>query len=183
MPPKKANGAHGLERTENEMPLTSWPQVGMVNQKNYYTEYLKRDDQLLALRPNKIEEDRKFSTMVKQARDKDREQVPANLRPEDAGQAMDVDGDAEEEDENENAKPFATRTVVVHPGSQNLRIGLASDILPKTIPMVIARRSDDSESEAGGGEPSPKRRKVESDADKPFDEEVCTCGDWSSYLD
>jgi hypothetical protein len=27
----------GLERTDNNMELTSWPQVTMINQKNYYT--------------------------------------------------------------------------------------------------------------------------------------------------
>lgn len=29
--------APGLEKTDNEMDLTSWPQVQMINQKNYYT--------------------------------------------------------------------------------------------------------------------------------------------------
>ena len=27
----------GLERTDNNMDLTTWPQVHMINQKNYYT--------------------------------------------------------------------------------------------------------------------------------------------------
>jgi actin-related protein 8 len=27
----------GLERTDNNMDLTTWPQVVMINQKNYYT--------------------------------------------------------------------------------------------------------------------------------------------------
>lgn len=27
----------GLQRTDNNMDLTSWPQVNMINQKNYYT--------------------------------------------------------------------------------------------------------------------------------------------------
>lgn len=27
----------GLERTDNNMDLTTWPVVGMINQKNYYT--------------------------------------------------------------------------------------------------------------------------------------------------
>lgn len=29
--------AVGLERTDNNMDLTTWPQVVMINQKNYYT--------------------------------------------------------------------------------------------------------------------------------------------------
>jgi actin-related protein 8 len=27
----------GLEKTDNSLELTSWPQVSMINQKNYYT--------------------------------------------------------------------------------------------------------------------------------------------------
>lgn len=27
----------GLERTDNNLDLTTWPQVSMINQKNYYT--------------------------------------------------------------------------------------------------------------------------------------------------
>ena len=38
----------GLERTDNNMDLTSWPQIIPINQKNYYTDYLKRDEQILA---------------------------------------------------------------------------------------------------------------------------------------
>lgn len=30
-------GSVGLERTDNNMELTIWPQVNMINQKNYYT--------------------------------------------------------------------------------------------------------------------------------------------------
>lgn len=33
----KLTVATGLEKTDNEMDLTSWPQVQMINQKNYYT--------------------------------------------------------------------------------------------------------------------------------------------------
>ena len=27
----------GLERTDNNMGLTTWPQINPINQKNYYT--------------------------------------------------------------------------------------------------------------------------------------------------
>ncbi|KAI9028212.1 hypothetical protein CLU79DRAFT_832623 [Phycomyces nitens] len=39
-----------------------------------------------------------------------------------------------------NAKEEWTDTIVIHPGSRNLRIGLASEAFPKTVPHVIARR-------------------------------------------
>ncbi|CAO2647847.1 Nn.00g087690.m01.CDS01 [Neocucurbitaria sp. VM-36] len=147
----------GLERTDNNMDLTTWPQVGMINQKNYYTEFLKRDEQFLAVRYPKDEE---RARIVQEARDKDRARalgVPTQegMTPQATDEAAE-DGDAS----------FASRTdisklIVIHPGSQNLRIGLGSDALPKTIPMVIARRWKESEDEEDGGEPSPKRQKVE----------------------
>lgn len=32
-----ADGRVGLERTDNNLDLTNWPQVTPINQKNYYT--------------------------------------------------------------------------------------------------------------------------------------------------
>jgi len=151
------NKPAGLERTDNNMDLTTWPQVGMINQKNYYTEFLKRDEQFLAVRYPKDEE---RARIVQEARDKDRARalgVPATegATPQVADETME---DAE--------VSFASRTdisklIVIHPGSQNLRIGLGSDALPKTVPMVIARKWKESEDEEDEGEPSPKRMKVE----------------------
>lgn len=139
------------------MDLTTWPQVGMINQKNYYTEFLKRDEQFLAVRYPKDEE---RARIVQEARDKDRARalgVPAaeGATPQAADETME---DAE--------ASFASRTdisklIVIHPGSQNLRIGLGSDALPKTVPMVIARKWKESEDEEEGGEPCPKRIKVD----------------------
>jgi len=39
----------GLERTDNNMDLTTWPVVSMINQKNYYT-FVFPLDQCLELR-------------------------------------------------------------------------------------------------------------------------------------
>jgi len=147
----------GLERTDNNMDLTTWPQVPMINQKNYYTEFLKRDEQFLAVRYPKDEE---RARMVQEARDKDR------MRQMYGAQAEGLTPQALEETAEDADVSFASRTditklIVIHPGSQNLRIGLGSDALPKTIPMVIARRSKESECEEDGGEPSPKRMKLE----------------------
>lgn len=56
---------------------------------------------------------------------------------------------------------LGSKVIVIHLGSQNLRIGLASDALPKTVPMVIARKWKLSESEEKGSESKPKRLKSE----------------------
>ncbi|KAL2443869.1 putative actin-related protein 8 [Exophiala dermatitidis] len=149
----------GLERTDNNMELTSWPQIMAINQKNYYTDYLKRDEQILAFRSQQEEARIK---MIKQARDRDRALAQ--------GKAVGPDGDIEMEEGEEGAEDEAssgTKTIVIHIGSQNLRVGLASDALPKTVPMVIARRAPLSESEEGDGEPAPKRAKLDNGLPPP----------------
>lgn len=102
--------------------------------------------------------------MTAKARDRDRELALTN--PNEAlpsGADLDMDDDAGMEDAGEpltGQDALGSKVIVIHPGSQNLRIGLASDALPKTVPMVIARKWDMNESEEDGGEPSPKRRKT-----------------------
>lgn len=67
---------------------------------------------------------------------------------------------------------YGSKTIIIHVGSQNLRLGLATDALPKTVPMVIARRADRTEAE--DSEPVPKRMKMDEDApsEEWFGEEV-----------
>jgi len=110
--------------------------------------------------------------MTKAARDKDRALANSSgngVTHEDAVAAAEEDvamADAEE------AEAFGSKTIVIHPGSQNLRIGLATDALPKSIPMVVARRANQSEAE---GEPRPKRLKLDDTEDEPdqwFGEDV-----------
>jgi actin-related protein 8 len=84
--------------------------------------------------------------------------------------------EAGEDEDDAEGQEFGSKTVVIHPGSQNLRIGLASDALPKTVPMVLARRWKNCEAEDENGEPSPKRAKLDEDsfeaAETLFGEEV-----------
>lgn len=118
--------------------------------------------------------------MTATAKDKDRAlaQTSLNEAPQ-SGVDLDIDDDVGMEDAGEpltGQDALGSKVIVIHPGSQNLRIGLASDALPKTVPMVIARKSNVSESEENGGEPSPKRLKTEDDTqlepEKMFGEEV-----------
>lgn len=75
---------------------------------------------------------------------------------------------------------FGSKVVVIQPGSQNLRIGLASDALPKTVPMCVARRLPagvrNEEIPVAGSEPKAKRRRV-GEVTEPYqaDENVRTC--------
>ena len=74
-------------------------------------------------------------------------------------------------------EPHGSKIIVIHPGSQYLRIGFANDALPKTVPMVIARKWRENESEENGGEPLPKRVKIDGEVphepEKWFGTEVC----------
>jgi actin-related protein 8 len=74
----------------------------------------------------------------------------------------------------DDSEPHGSKIVVIHPGSQYLRIGFANDALPRTVPMVIARRWKENEAEENGGEPLPKRLKSDDEpAEKWFGDEVC----------
>ncbi|KAK7204141.1 hypothetical protein BZA70DRAFT_202289 [Myxozyma melibiosi] len=118
----------GLKRIDNKLRQTSFLQAIAINQKNYYTEYLKRDDQAMILR--QLAEDL--------ARAKE-QQKDADLKP--AEDEMDVDGKEDEEPEEEEA--HGSKVIVIHLGSRNTRIGLASDTFPITIPTVIAHRVEE----------------------------------------
>ncbi|KAI5290878.1 actin-like protein arp8 [Ascosphaera acerosa] len=155
------NPRAGLERTDNNMDLSSWPQVAAINQKNYYTDYLKRDDQILAYR---LQNEEARAHMLRKARERERAQAMKNEVPlpdptpdpdGDTTMLGAADGEAAGEPEVKGAK-----TVVMHLGSQNFRIGFASDALPKSMPMVIAHRASENEAEAHAGEARPRRRLV-----------------------
>ncbi|RAH46846.1 putative chromatin remodeling complex subunit (Arp8) [Aspergillus brunneoviolaceus CBS 621.78] len=153
----------GLERTDNNMELSSWPQIPPINQKNYYTDYLKRDDQYLAFR---LQNEEARNRMAKTAKDRDRALAMAKANDLGLPEAeAEGDGDTNMEDADETtAETAGSKVIVVHVGSQNLRIGLASDALPKTIPMVIARKSPSNEAE-DHEEPCPKRLKMDDGSD------------------
>lgn len=117
--------------------------------------------------------------MAKTAKDKDRNLAMAKANdlglPEDA--EMDGDTNMEDEEEEETPEAVGSKVIVIHLGSQNLRIGLASDALPKTVPMVIARRAATCESE-DHEEPNPKRMKMDDgtvmDPEKMLGPDVCS---------
>ena len=118
--------------------------------------------------------------MTTKAKDRDRELAQsgsAELPTADAD--LDVDDDVGMEDTIATGQEaLGSKVIVIHPGSQNLRIGLANDPLPKTVPMVVARRWQTSESEEGGGEPKPKRARTDDGStlkpEKMFGDDVST---------
>ncbi|KAK3679286.1 Actin-like protein arp8 [Recurvomyces mirabilis] len=147
------------------MEFTTWPQVNMINQKNYYTEFLKQDDQALAVR---LQQEERLNARKKAAVDIDRARAQA---AQDGVPYAERDADLDDDVAMDDAdgEDYGSKTIVIHIGSQNMRIGLATDALPKTIPMVIAKRSTRSESE--DSEPLPKRVKLDGPSEEWFGEE------------
>ncbi|KAL5604745.1 hypothetical protein BROUX41_001910 [Berkeleyomyces rouxiae] len=155
----------GLERTDNGMKQTTWPEVAPINQKNYYTDYMKRDDQILALR---LQGDAAREQIIQTAKERERARAQwaaKDLDPEaqaetttDAQAEPQTEHDSQDGGDDESGaeqKPDRldldldnpARMIVIHPGSQNLRIGFASDPLPKTVPMVLGNKAPHTESE------------------------------------
>ncbi|WZH44420.1 Actin [Fusarium acuminatum] len=153
----------GLERTDNGMKLTTWPDVTPINQKNYYTDYMKRDDQVLALR---LQSDATRDRLVQSARDRDRvlSKSANGELPLPVADLPDEDGAT-----TPSAGIDPSRIIVIHPGSQNLRIGFASDALPKTIPMTLATKFPQTESDMY--EALPRRQFEAKTADQQYGEE------------
>ena len=122
---------------------------------------------------------------------KDRDRALAQARPNDPPPTeaeLDIDDDVGAEDVGgalTGQDALGSKVIVIHPGSQNLRIGLASDALPKTVPMVIARKWRESESEEGSGEPTPKRLKLDDgsalEPEKMFGDDVCSFNHVSGF--
>ncbi|OQO07960.1 hypothetical protein B0A48_06752 [Cryoendolithus antarcticus] len=160
----------GLQRTDNNMEFSTWPQVNMINQKNYYTEFLKRDDQVLALR---LQHDERLDRRKKAAVDIDRARAQGAA---DGVPFVEPDPELDEDDamDDIDSENFGSKTIIFHPGSANLRVGLATDAIPKTVPMVIARKSQHTESELS--EPLPKRQKLskEGATEELFGEDFAT---------
>jgi actin-related protein 8 len=100
---------------------------------------MKRDDQILALR---TQSEAYRDKLVQNARDRDRALYQNGDVPPPIAEVNGEDGAAPPVDGYDPSK-----VIVIHPGSQNLRIGFASDALPKTIPMCLATRFPRTESE------------------------------------
>lgn len=127
---------------ENGFPYTTLRQLQLVNQKNYFTEYLKRDDQISINRKWREGQSELAQKNNNSKRDDD-----------------DVDDDDDnDDDENDSSDKVGLYTIVFHPGSKNLRIGRASDEYPLTVPMVVAVPAAGTEI---SDEPTPRRENSE----------------------
>lgn len=124
---------------------------------------MKRDDQILGFR---LQNEAQRDKLVQNARDRDR----FLSKPANGELPLPVPDLAEEEGA---ATPSTgvdpSRIIVIHPGSQNLRIGFASDALPRTVPMVLATKFPQTESEIH--EALPRRQFEAKTNDQQYGEE------------
>jgi actin-related protein 8 len=125
---------------------------------------MKRDGQILPLR---LRDDDNRERMIKNAKDRDR--ALARTGTTDLPLPTVGEGDLEDEDAGASGGVDPSKIIVIHPGSQNLRIGFASDALPKSVPMTLACAWVKTESEEYDARP--KRQKLDASPDQQFGEE------------
>lgn len=174
----------GIRRTEqeNELPFTTIPSISLINQKNYFTDYLKKDDQIMMLRDSKekllpkpskepsstnLKQDASANAgdILKKLKNGDYNDLSTGANTPIPGTSTPTPGPNAEgnDDENEEDIKIGSRTIVLHPGSSNIRIGLATDVDPKIVPNVIAlkkpnfTKEGDDESETQELNFDPKR--------------------------
>ncbi|KAI5966338.1 ARP8 [Candida pseudojiufengensis] len=150
---------------ENGFGLTSIKPIALLNQKNYYTEYLKKDEQVSFIRNWRYERDlaaklkklkqsggneeeiKKNLEEIKNFDDFDLNNIENELKKK-TDVVVDDDDDDDEEGENETEEvrqekaKIGEDVIVLQPGSTYIRIGRATDAVPKIIPNVIAVRNN-----------------------------------------
>ncbi|KAH3669558.1 hypothetical protein WICMUC_004980 [Wickerhamomyces mucosus] len=147
----------GIERRENPVKFSVFDNVNLINQKNYFTDYLKKDEQSFILRERRLLRGSQKSTVTTTtttatlARDKKESSLSIKEQTSQLNDEDDDNDDNDNDDDNdENGEQndrHGSRTIVIHPGSKYIRIGLASDIYPKTYPFVIGiPKSNDKKS-------------------------------------
>lgn len=132
----------GRFEDQNGFTLTSIKTVPLINQKNYFADYLKKDEQAFLIRNWRNEK-------LLQAQAKG--SVPKSSGSNDVKKGAVADDDDDEDDDDENdieEGSLKTRmgddTIVIHPGSAFLRIGRATDGFPEPVPMVVAVPNHDN---------------------------------------
>ncbi|KAI3404681.2 ARP8 [Candida oxycetoniae] len=149
------NSGVGRFEQENGFGLTAVQPIPLINQKNYYTEYLKKDEQVGFIRNWRLERDlqnklRKLKQNgeidkleeVKNFNDFDLNNIENELKKKTEVDDEDVEEEEEEETEElrqEKAK-IGEDVIVLQPGSAYIRLGRATDAVPIVIPNVIAVR-------------------------------------------
>ncbi|ONH72899.1 Actin-like protein ARP8 [Saccharomyces cerevisiae] len=164
----------GIEKVETTtLPATGLFQpLMLINQKNYSSDYLKKDDQIFALR------DRKF------LRNNNTSQISSTNTPD----VIDLKSLPHSEasaaplnDEIDLNDP--TATIVIHPGSNSIKIGFPKDDHPVVVPNCVAvpkkwldlENSEHVENVCLQREQSEEFNNIKSEMEKNFRERMRLC--------
>ncbi|EGW34664.1 actin-related protein [Spathaspora passalidarum NRRL Y-27907] len=189
----------GRFEAENGFGLTSVKTIPLINQKNYFTEYLKKDEQVSFIRNWRSERaaQQKLKKMKEQGNIEtegdskdlktfdnfDLNAIEAEMRRDKSNASKvqeEADEEEEEDDENETEEvrqekaKIGEDVIILQPGSAFIRIGRAIDAVPETIPSVIAVKTNSSVVVNGVSESSKKPipiRFENEDGEVYFDEE------------
>ncbi|KAF3989951.1 hypothetical protein FT663_02070 [Candidozyma haemuli var. vulneris] len=143
----------GIGRFEehNGFKLTAVKTVPLINQKNYYADYLKKDEQATLIRNWRNEKVSGVSSVKgpkSAGSDKKTEEDDEDDEDDDND---DNDNDDNDDEDNENATGDQPRvkvkmghdTIVIQPGSSFIRLGRATDSTPVAVPAVVAYKRKD----------------------------------------
>lgn len=119
----------GIEKIESTtLPATGLFQpVLLINQKNYSSDYLKKDEQMFALRERKTLRNNTQASSISNTPDVADSKNPT-VEPVDISLAADEDIDLSD----------ANTTLVIHPGSKSIKVGLAKSEIPLVVPSCVA---------------------------------------------
>lgn len=117
----------GIEKIESTtLPATGLFQpVLLINQKNYSSDYLKKDEQVFALRERKTLRSNTQASSISITPD-----VTDLKNAESVEVALPADEDIDLSDAN--------TTLVIHPGSRTIKVGLAKNEVPLVVPSCVA---------------------------------------------
>ncbi|KAJ1017807.1 hypothetical protein NDA16_005124 [Ustilago loliicola] len=171
MPPKKVSlPPNPPPHPSQNIPLqyTTFFSVAPLNAKNVSSSYLKTEAQTWISRSQAAVQS------LPQTKKRRLDALRDGADPADSSVNMDQDDDDLEPEDGEKEAAENTpahRTIVIHPGSENLRLGRATDLFPISLPNVIARRAKksappkpNSVDDANGA-----NRTAEDEASKPAD--------------
>ncbi|GAA5971070.1 hypothetical protein JCM8115_006137 [Rhodotorula mucilaginosa] len=131
---------------QHALRFTSFAPVGFLNAKNVASGFVKSDSQSwFARRPSQADRDQASEVKRRRLAGADAEgedaapieSVLTAKPPTGVRQARRRPAPTEPE---ASAKDALDRTIVIHPGSRWLRLGLASQVAPVSVPNVIARK-------------------------------------------
>ncbi|QLL30680.1 hypothetical protein HG536_0A04950 [Torulaspora globosa] len=119
----------GIEKVENTtLPATGLFQpVLLINQKNYSSDYLKKDEQMFALRERKTLRNNTQASSIGNTPDI-ADLKNGTAEPADMTVAAEEDIDLSD----------ANKTLVIHPGSRTIKVGLAKNEVPLVVPSCVA---------------------------------------------